>query len=449
MKKISNYLLVALFIFSACDGFLDEKPSSNLLIPKTIQDLEELLDGTTWGINRTPALLELSTDNLSIGDQGFNGLSVVERNAYIWRADIFELAGPDWDFPYRQIFAANVVLDQGKSIKVSNPSEQKALDEVMGRALWMRAQAYFQLLSTFAAPFDPKGPNTSPGVPMRLSPAVGVFVDRGTVGEDYEQVVKDLEMAVGMLPNLADYKTRPSKLSTYALLARIYLAMERYDLAEINAGKALEIYDQLMNYNSLDPKLRYPFPLFNPEVIHHLEMMNYSYMNSGLTFVDHALYQKFEKDDLRKELFFTPAAQGVNFDGNYSGSRVRFSGLATNELYLILAESAVRNGRVAEGMRTLNVLLETRWKKGTFIPLSATTQQEALEVILLERRKELLFRGLRWTDLRRLNRDPKYAKVLTRKIGGETFELQPNSIRYVLPIPPEEIQISGIVQNPR
>ncbi len=70
--------------------------------------------------------------------------------------------------------------------------------------------------------------------------------------------------------------------------------------------------------------------------------------------------------------------------------------------------------------------------------------------ILEERRKELPFTGqLRWEDLRRLNKDQRFAKILVRTIAGNEYQLLPNSKRYVFPIPDIEIELSGIPQNER
>ncbi|MCE7056815.1 RagB/SusD family nutrient uptake outer membrane protein [Algoriphagus sp. AGSA1] len=449
MNIRNTILFFSLIMLGACDGFLDQKPQSNLLIPQKAVELEQLLDATLLGINSTPGILELSSDNLYITEDGFLGLTLFERNAYTWQEDIYEFLGSDWSVPYQQILAANVVLEQADEIVPETSDDAELLIELRGRALWMRAQAYFQLLSAFAAPYSPGSANDSPGVPLRLSPNVSTFVDRGTIGEDYDQITGDLELAIGLLPEYAEYKTRPSKISSHALLARIYLAMEEYEKAGFHAGKVLEINNTLLDYSELDLAARYPFPLFNDEVIHHLEMMNYRHMNSGLTFVDSTLVGMFGDNDLRKELLFTPDEQGISFDGNYSGSRVRFSGLATNEMYLISAECAARRGGIGESMEILNTLLETRWVEGGFIPYTASNSEEALRLILMERRKELIFRGIRWTDLRRLNKDQRFATLVTRKIGSESFEISPGSPRYVLPIPPEEIQVSGIAQNPR
>jgi TonB-dependent SusC/RagA subfamily outer membrane receptor len=63
--------------------------------------------------------------------------------------------------------------------------------------------------------------------------------------------------------------------------------------------------------------------------------------------------------------------------------------------------------------------------------------------------KECVFRNLRWSDLRRLNLDPQYAKMLTRTATGTNYQLLPNDSRYVLPIADDEIRSSGIEQNVR
>jgi len=65
----------------------------------------------------------------------------------------------------------------------------------------------------------------------------------------------------------------------------------------------------------------------------------------------------------------------------------------------------------------------------------------------LERRKELIFRGLRWSDLRRLNMDTRFAVTLKRKVNNKEFLLLPKDARYTLQIPISVIKSSGIQQN--
>jgi hypothetical protein len=99
-------------------------------------------------------------------------------------------------------------------------------------------------------------------------------------------------------------------------------------------------------------------------------------------------------------------------------------------------------------MTDLNTLLRKRWKSGTFADRTASSDADALNLILIERRKELVFRGLRWSDLRRLNLDGANI-TLTRKISGINYTLSPNDSRWVFLIPAQEINQSGIPQNPR
>jgi starch-binding outer membrane protein, SusD/RagB family len=66
----------------------------------------------------------------------------------------------------------------------------------------------------------------------------------------------------------------------------------------------------------------------------------------------------------------------------------------------------------------------------------------------MERKKELLFRGLRWTDLRRLNKESNLASTISHVYNGTSYSVIPNSYQYTFPIPLDIIQLSGIQQNP-
>ncbi len=116
-------------------------------------------------------------------------------------------------------------------------------------------------------------------------------------------------------------------------------------------------------------------------------------------------------------------------------------------MYLIRSEAHARAGRVTEAMDDLNALMITRWNNSEPFPLfTATDQADALSKILTERRKELYGRGLRWMDIKRLNKEGANI-TLKRMINGQTYTLAPNADYYALPLPADIIKLTGIPQN--
>ena len=226
--------------------------------------------------------------------------------------------------------------------------------------------------------------------------------------------------------------------------------MRKYDQVLLYADSSLKLYSTLLDYNTINTAANKPFPEFIPEIIYYAYTNNNYYYMPIQEKVDSSLYRSYNDNDLRKHAFFKANNDGSHaFKGSYhsSGSGL-FFGLAVDEVYLMRAEAYARQGKVSEAMDDLNTLLAKRWKDGMFTPFTAAGKEEALQLILKERRKELLLRGLRWTDIKRLNKEGANI-TLTRVLNGQTYTLQPNDSRYALPIPEDVIEISGMTQNPR
>jgi hypothetical protein len=179
---------------------------------------------------------------------------------------------------------------------------------------------------------------------------------------------------------------------------------------------------------------QYPFYRWNPEVIFSAASYPSGPAAAGYRcHVDSLLFRSYETNDLRKTLFFK---YGDYFFGTYDQNGFCFAGISTAEMFLARSECLARAGNVDSAMADLNHLLQTRWAARTFVPYIATDANDALQQILRERRKELLFRGVRWVDLRRLNKDPRTAHTtLTRTVKGVVYTLPPDDARWVLPIP--------------
>jgi hypothetical protein len=230
--------------------------------------------------------------------------------------------------------------------------------------------------------------------------------------------------------------------------------MRAYDLAKINADNCLQLYSTLTDYNTLPTGTNVPFTSAESEVIYQSSFLtSNSQILVGVVVtkyvIDSSLYASYSPNDLRGRIFYRPNGGFPNLRGSYTGNFYPFSGLATDEVYLIRAECLARVGQKDSALANLNLLLKNRWvNNGSFAPIAATTPAAALDTILVERRKELAFRGLRWTDLRRLNKEGAGIQ-LTRLLFGQTYHLLPNSPLYVLPIPPDVIWMSGMPQNLR
>lgn len=448
MKRIITIIFCG-FLLGCTEDYLNVKPDKSLVVPKKLRDYRALLDNTQIMNFGLPSFGVVGSADYDVTPARFAALETKERNALIWAKDIFETQNSlDWDWSYRRIFTSNRVLEGLEEIETS-PKNQSEWNEIKGAALFHRAFAYFNLAQLFCKQYDAQTASQDLGLPIRLKSNINLVSRRATVQETYDRILSDLSMAVDLLPSGTQYKTRPSKHAGLALLARVYLQMENYEKALQYANLALEISTTLLDYNTLDPKANFPLPLFNEEVIFHATILYQGSFNpSGYT-MSPAFLNLYELGDVRKDVFFLVTSGQTTYRGSYSGAREPFIGLSNNELYLIAAECNARKNQVAAAMALLNDLREKRWKKGTYSDLAANDSAIALKMILEERQREFVFSGLRWADLRRLNKDQRLAVTLSRTIGNQAYSLPPNDPRYVLPLPPDVIQLTGMEQNPR
>jgi starch-binding outer membrane protein, SusD/RagB family len=438
-------------------SFLSAKPDASLVVPSTISDFQAILNNnvyingeTSYGI--TPALGEAGSDDYYITDTTFaSKLSQIQRNEYIWASDPYPGSDvDDWDNTYVCILYTNIVLD-GLAKLTPSPSEQQAWNNAEGSALFIRSNQFYQLAQVFAKQYDSITATTDLGIPLRLTSDLNEKITRASVQQTYDQIINDVKKSLTLLPTTVPYPTSPSLSAGYALLARVFLTIGDYSTSLAYSDSCLTYSNTLMDYNSLPTSSLTPFPLFNAEVLYDCGAVTANSPAYPLySFADSTLYSSYNANDLRKQLFFNNLFGGFTFLGTYNQSfAASFSGIATDEIYLIRAECYARQGNTSGAMADLNNLLIKRWLTGTFLPYSAPTADSALRLVLNERRKELVGRGLRWVDLRRLNHAGANI-TLTRIVHGQTYTLAPNDLRYAWPIPDNVLSFNpGMQQNPR
>ena len=446
--RLTIYMLVHVFLFTgltSCKKYLDAKPDQSITTPSTMEDLEGILNGYGFINARYPSAAETASDDFYLTTADFNNLIDIQRSFYSWqKAPNFV---GDYSGPYGSIEYVNIILETLP--KIAGDKERK--DVIQGNCLFVRASYHYALAQLFAKPYAKASAATDLGIALRLTSDITVKPVRSTVADTYSSVIADLVKSKSLLPANPGVKYEAGKTAVYGMLARVYLSMSDYKNAGLYADSALSLYNNLINYNTINSAAAIPFTQFNDEVIYDCRAPGPQSLSQSRAKVDSVLYASYAANDLRKVVFFKNNANGTKaFKGNYTGiaGATLFTGIATNELYLIKAEAAARNDDADKALTALNTLLKNRYKTGTYIPYDTIDADELLDLILTERRKELLFRTLRWTDLRRLNMDPKRAKTLTRNVAGTVYMLEPNGLRYVFQIDQDAVNISGLQQNP-
>lgn len=461
IQKWVPYIFILSCLFFSCEKYLDVKTSNTIIFIETPEDCQKILDNYSVMNVDYPTDGEASSDNYFLTDANYSSTNITQedRGIYDWIPTALRgTAKPQWQSPYYVMYNANLILEAVDKLK-NNGTDPTIINPIRGSALFYRAYSLWQVAQLYTKPYNSTTSNQDPGIPIRLTSDINEVSSRGTVQQVYDQILKDLNESLALLPATAIVASRPSKVAVYAMLARIYLGMENYSLAQTNADAALQIKNNLIDYNTISKTSNTPFQRFNAEVIFqsvttqtNLLLQGNMYFN--VSNIDSNLVLSYDMNDLRKSIFFKSLGTPVRylFTGNYEPTTGGsfFNGLAVDELYLTRAECYARAGNAGAAIADLNTLLRQRWATGTYIDLVTSTAADALVKVLTERRKELIMRAQRWTDLRRLNKDSRFAKTLTRIINGVTYTLPPNDLRYTLLIPNEVIQNnSAITQNPR
>lgn len=240
MKKIIYISLLAItVVFTSCD--LDRSPFTEISADDLFEDPgaaqaatlgnylflkgDKGYDGWSDDLHR---MSEYSGDNVMISGGTTDPLFFFynyQRNPNNSRNNRF------WSNSFKAIVGTNRVIE---SLTEGSSAEE---DQVIGENYYIRGLVFFQMGNVFGRPYNQGTDNLS--IPLKLTSAIDDLPDRNTVGEVYDQVIKDLLKAEALM-SFNKGASFASKEAAQALLSRVYLYMG-------DNAKAIEYADKVIN----------------------------------------------------------------------------------------------------------------------------------------------------------------------------------------------------------
>lgn len=452
MKKKIFYTIISILtgmIFYGCGDFLSEY-SQDMVVPKTISDLDEVLIGEVYikshevkygmsaGICGFFNMLDDDINTVGTNQPGKTGSDYYVYSVkgmfgyYAWQQDVRKnYTGSNitddnttWDDLYHRINVVNIILDEIEQLPHTTDQDHADYLRVKGEAHFLRAQFYFILANLYGDSYAPSTCSSKLCVPLKLSAEVEYDKDKDTQFERasvkvvYDQIVSDLVKAEKLLAESPQNEKRRLHRATQEaaalLLSRVYLYMQDWGNAEQKAKIVMDSPN--FNLSSLSTLTNGEAFLTenNPEIIFS-QGANYiaTSSNSWSVYavpsdycVTRELYNLYTEKDARKACFFERNSQtdsialSRKYQRELSLNHISDAlALRISEALLNYAEAcAMQSGKEVEANNTLNRLRMQRiqeYNNQTY------TGEELVKQIREERRKELCFEGKRWFDLRR------------------------------------------------
>lgn len=236
MKTKFMHIIAALCLvlgLGSCnlDYFPDDELNSNVLLQDAkggeyimdgcyalLKDEVEFLgyaSGNTY-VRHYMQMTEFPADNTCLSSHTTDPL--YEATAYMM-TDNLKNVGTLWMIAYKVIFMTNTVIEN----MGTDDSDKR---QILGEAYFMRALMHLHMVTLYAKPYSHGRENL--GVPLHINTTDGT-TKRNTVGECYDQIVKDLQIAADLLEGSRGNAGYPSKDAALGILSRVYLYMEDYD----------------------------------------------------------------------------------------------------------------------------------------------------------------------------------------------------------------------------
>lgn len=466
---VTSVLIVSMGLVG-CNNFLEEY-SQDEVVPKDVREYSEILFGEAYLKENTLPYkyLDLLTDDVKakvdLGRKSGIGSEDTRQEAYgyfTWQEDPERSpsgglnSDQSWATFYHHILTSNIILSEIDNMT----GDKKEIAKLKGEAHAIKLNAYLMLANLYAPAYDPATAGTVLGVPINdKAHAEDTTFPRATLEENYNLMIEELESSVqafqksDMTPSI--FRWNPRAVSIIG--SRMYLYKKDYQNAIKYATLAISQSPTLQNLNELDPTKDDFLRKSNPEIAYSYGVYSINFHSNGhytyFTSSDELL-DMYEEGDLRsgkaggqflkiekvniglwipKYVYYPNVFKGADKSKTYAyGFAIRNA-----EAYLNRAEAYAETGQLAKAMADINYLRQHRFIKGTPALDVPATQQEVIQLVRDERRREFPFEQLRWFDLRRWDQ-PEITHFYITNLEteeGEEYTLKAGDARYTLPIP--------------
>ena len=456
---------------------------------QTVGDLELGLLGAYNDFDHTMQIQfnSVFTDEISVGaDSGGQGTADGTTAFVLNASSAFPSAL--WQNYNSALNSMNRVITGSEGVEIA-AGEQAQFDNILGQAYAMRAFAHFELLSYLSTDYTDDAALAT--ILIDFVPSTDQELPRNTNGEIYASINSDLTLASSLIAAQAD-AVFASRDFVKALRARMAAYRQDYSTANTLATQLLGAYGLANQTQYTDMYL----DADNTEIIFKLSRTigdsydgqgstgsafaggwagaNYAFVNSTINGspyfeMGRAVFNKLNPADVRYTVNVEPSsiidpnyqtsanplATDILVIGKYPGKDGQnlmndLKIFKSSEMLLIAAEARASMNDLGGAAALIDQLRDARFGSDQTAPSFASTQ-EALGAVMDERRKELLFEGHRYKDLKRLgaragrgiDRDPIDCIALN------ACELPLSSNLFTVPIPIVELDANdNIQQNP-
>ncbi len=501
MKKI-NYIirtasLLLLITMNSCGkDFLDLNPTTTLNSGNAYSSANDLNNAITGAYNSfyqeyyewdNILLGDMRSDNAYAGGGGdiattpYDNLTIQPGNT---RMEF------DWAQLYQGIGRCNIIIDKIDNVTDPELDRNDLRKQIIGQAHFLRAYHYFHLVKTWGGvPLELHSNTTDPS-------KTNLF--RSSEKEVYDQIVKDLEIAITNLPNKyseddTENKVRATKGAANALMAKIwaqrsdrdYEKVKTYCDAVINSN----VYSLMLNYADLfdgdhymnsesileiayktDPNWitsNWGTALFNEvgdgfqnycvpskDLVNLYASQNDEVRkNANIIFRTGNLYADENWNPCNDPTIAVPYYYKEKHPNGWNGGDHLYL-LRYADVILLKAEAQNETGDLAGAITNVNIIR----KRVGLAEISATTKEDMRTKILNERRMELAFEAQRFDDLVRqgifvstMNNLKEYKYTCENGVQSSPILINYNATKEkeLCPIPQNERdRNSNIAQNP-